>query len=310
MTRRSAAYETMMRQVADGSYLVLDGGVGTEVQRRGGSLGAWASLANVELPDTLRAIHGDFIAAGAEIISANTFGCSEPRLAAHGIEGREDELNRAAVSLALEARERAGVERPLPVAGCMTTVAFRGPGGDIIGPAEEEWALASQARILADAGVDFLIVEMLSHVERAHVELAAAASVGLPVWAGFACVTDEAGRPTLMDQRDEPLEESLRRIDLSGVDAALIMHTRVPAVEPSLSVLRGVWDGPVGTYPHGGRYARPAWEFDDDFTPDVLAAGAERWLADGCRIVGGCCGAGPAHIAALRAVVDAAVVDG
>ena len=115
---------------------------------------------------------------------------------------------------------------------------------------------------------------------------------------------------TLLNQRDEPLEESLRRIDLSGVDAALIMHTRVPAVEPSLAVLRGVWDGPLGTYPHGGWYERPAWEFDDDFTPDVLAAGAVRWLADGCRIVGGCCGTGPEHIAALRRVVDAAAVGG
>ena len=304
MAQRNEAYEAVMGRVTDGGFVLLDGGVGTEVQLRGGSLGAWATLANAELPDTVRSIHADFIAAGADIISANTFGCAEPNLAAHGIHGREEELNRAAVSLALEARERARAERPLLVAGCMTTVSFRGPEGKVA-PAEEDWALASQARILADAGVDFLIVEMLSHVERARVELAAAASAGLPVWAGFSCVPNEAGRLSLMNQRDEPLEESLHRIDLSGVDAALIMHTRVPAVGPSLAALRDVWDGPLGTYPHGGRYERPAWEFDDDFTPDALAAGAERWLADGCRIVGGCCGTGPEHIAALRRVVDA-----
>jgi len=187
----------------------------------------------------------------------------------------------------------------------MTTTSYRGPEGKVAS-AEEDWALASQARILADAGVDFLMVEMLSHVERARVELAAAATAGLPVWAGFSCVTDEEGNLTLLNQPDEPLEESLRRIDLSDVDVAFIMHTRVPEVEPSLAVLRCVWDGPLGTYPHGGSYTRPNWEFDDDFTPDVLAAGAERWLADGCRIVGGCCGATPAHIAALRKVVDAA----
>ncbi len=309
MVSRSLAYESVVQRVTDGGIVVLDGGVGTEVHRRGGVLGAWANLANAEMPDTVRAIHSDFIAAGADVISANTFGCSELHLAAHGIHGREEELNRAAVSLALEARERAGAERPLPVAGCMTTVSYRGPEGRVA-PAEEDWALASQARVLADAGVDFLIVEMLSHVERANVELAAAASADLPVWAGFSSVADEAGNLTLLNQRDEPLEESLRRIDLSGVDAALIMHTRIPEVEPSLAALRSVWDGPLGTYPHGGWYERPAWEFDDDFTPDVLAAGAERWLADGCRIVGGCCGTGPEHIAALRAVVDAAAGDG
>ena len=305
MTQRSTAYETVMGRVAAGGYLLLDGGVGTEVARRGGTLGAWAALANAELPDTVRAIHADFIAAGADVVSANTFGCSELSLAAYGAHGREEELNRAAVSLALEAREQAGTERPLLMGGCMTTTSYRGPEGKAA-PAEEDWALTSQARTLADAGVDVLIVEMLSHVERANVELAAAATAGLPVWAGFSCVLDEAGNLTLMNQPDEPLEESLRRIDLSGVDVAFIMHTRVPLVEPSLAVLRSVWDGPAGAYPHGGRYERPAWTFDDDFTPDVLAAGAERWLADGCRIVGGCCGATPAHVAALRVVVDAA----
>ncbi len=309
MTRRSAAYEEVMRRVADGGYLLLDGGIGTEVQRRGGSLGAWAALANAEMPDTVRAIHADFIESGADVISTNTFSCSELTLAAYGIHGREEELNRAAVALAMEARERARAERPLLVAGCMTTTSYRGPEGRVA-PAEEDWALASQARTLADAGVDFLMVEMLSHVERARVELAAAATAGLPVWAGFSCVADGEGNLTLMNQPDESLEESLRRIDLSGVDVAFIMHTRLPEVEPSLAVLRNVWNGPLGAYPHGGGYTRPHWNFDDDFTPDVLAAGAERWLADGCRIVGGCCGATPAHIAALREVVDAAAGTG
>lgn len=306
MTQRSATYEAAVRQVTDGGYLLLDGGIGTEVQRRGGVLGAWANLANVEMPDTLRAIHGDFIAAGADIISANTFGCTELSLSAHGIHGREEELNRAGAALAMEAREGAGVERPLLVAGCMTTTSYRGPEGKVA-PAEEDWALASQARTLADAGVDFLMVEMLSHVERARVELAAAASAGLPVWAGFSCVADEEGNLTLMNQEDEPLEESLQRIDLSSLDVAFIMHTQIPLVERSLAVLRSVWDGPVGAYPHGGGFTRPHWEFDPSFTPDALAAGAERWLADGCRIVGGCCGSTPEHIAALRRVVDAAV---
>ena len=309
MTQRSTAYETVMGRLADGGYAVLDGGIGTEVARRGGTLGAWANLANAEMPDTLRAIHADFIAAGADVISTNTFGCTEVSLAAHGIHGREEELNRAAVSLALEARERAGAERQLLVAGCMTTTSYRGPEGKVA-PAEEDWALASQARTLADAGVDFLMVEMLSNVGRANVELAAAATAGLPVWAGFSCVADEEGSLTLLNQPDELLEESLRRIDLSGVDVAFIMHTRLPEVEPSLAVLRSVWDGLLGTYPHGGSYARPNWEFDDGFTPDVLAAGAERWLADDCRIVGGCCGATPVHIAALRGVVDAAAGTG
>ena len=313
MTQRSAEYEAVMGRLAEGGRLLLDGGVGTEAQRQGASLEAWAALANVERPEAVSAAHREFIRAGADLISANTFGCSEPRLAAAGIIGRMEELNRAAVALALEAREQA--PRPLLVASCMTTVGFRGQDGRVGATPEEEWALASQAQALAEAGVDMLIVEMLAEVEHAKVELAAAATAGLPVWAGFSCTSpqsspaDEGGgtwAPRLLREPKERFEDSLRRLDLSGVDAALVMHSTIDAVGPALAGLRGAWHGPTGAYPHGGRWMRPAWEFDPGFTPEILASGAVEWLAGGCQIVGGCCGSTPEHIRALRDVVDAA----
>ena len=313
---RDGAYAGLAARLAGGGQALLDGGVGTEIQRRGGSLQAWAAAANAERPELVRAVHADFLAAGADVISTNTFGCSEPRLAAWGLAGREEELNRAAVALALEARGDAGSNvsaleardeagSGALVAGCLTTVSYRGPDGSEMSPPKGERALESQARILADAGADLLLVEILASVERANAMLAAAASAGLPIWAGFSCKRDD-GRLRLLNEPDEPLADSLRRVDLSGVDAALVMHTRIEEVGPALAALREAWGGLMGAYPHGGRYARPDWEFDASFTPEALAAGASQWLADGCQIVGGCCGAGPAHIAALRKVLDAA----
>lgn len=326
---RGAAYAGLAARLAGGGRALLDGGVGTEIQRRGGSLQAWAAAANAERPELIRAVHADFLAAGADVISANTFGCSEPRLAAWGLAGREEELNRAAVALALEARDEAGSGASALeaqgearggasalaardeagggalVAGCLTTVSYRGPDGSEMSPPEGERALESQARILADAGADLLLVEILASVERANAMLAASASAGLPIWAGFSCKRDD-GQLRLLNEPDEPLADSLRRVDLSSVDAALVMHTRIAEVGPALAALREAWGGPTGAYPHGGRYARPDWEFDASFTPEALAAGASRWVADGCQIVGGCCGAGPAHVAALRKVLDAA----
>lgn len=301
---RDGAYARLAARLAGGGQALLDGGVGTEIQRRGGSLQAWAAAANAERPELVRAVHADFLAAGADIISANTFGCSEPRLAAWGLAGREDELNRAAVALALEARDEA--RSGALVAGCLTTVSYRGPDGSEMSPPEGERALESQARILADAGADLLLVEILASVERANAMLAAVAAAGLPIWAGFSCKRNGDGRLRLLNEPDEPLADSLRRVDLSSVDAALVMHTRIEEVGPALAALRGAWGGPAGAYPHGGRYARPDWEFDASFTPEALAAGASQWLEDGCQIVGGCCGASPAHIAALRKVLDAA----
>ena len=295
-------YAELAAGLAAGGRFVLDGAIGTELNRRGASLDLWAGLANVERPDLVLAVHEDYLAVGADVISANTFGCSEPRLAAFGAGERMEELNRAAVALAREARDRAG--RSALIAGCVTTVGFRDSPRSVGATPEEEWALVDQCAALADAGADFIIVEMLSSAAHANVQLAAAATAGLPVWAGFSCV-ENGGGLRLMGEPKEPFEESLPRIGLEGVDVALVMHTTLSLVASALAALRSVWAGPVGAYPHGGEWGRPGWEFDPSFTPELLASAAAGWLADDCRIVGGCCGSTPAHIAALRRVVDA-----
>ena len=307
MAQHSEAYDAIMARLAGGGRVVLDGGVGTEAQRRGVPLRAWAALAAVEHPEVLLALHADYIEAGADIISANTFGCSDARLREFGMHGREEELNHAAVALALRARAQADAGRSVLVAGSMTTVGHRGPDGDTTSAPEDEQSLASQAGALATAGVDLIIVEMLANVAHANVELAAAASAGVPLWAGFSCRLNDAGEVTLLGELSERFEDSLRRIDLPRVDVAMVMHTSAADVGPALEALRSVWSGPVGAYPHGGRWARPEWEFAPDFTPEALASSAVGWVAKGCQLVGGCCGTGPEHIAALREVVDATV---
>ena len=307
MAQHSEAYDAIMARLAGGGRVVLDGGVGTEAQRRGVPLRAWAALAGVEHPEVLLALHADYIEAGSDVISANTFGCSDARLREFGMPGREEELNHAAVALALRARAQADAGRPVLVAGSMTTVGHRGPDGNTMSAPEDEQSLASQAGALATAGVDLIIVEMLANVAHANVELAAAASAGVPLWAGFSCKLNDAGEVTLLGEPSERFEDSLRRIDLSRVDVAMVMHTSAADVGPALDALRSVWPGPVGAYPHGGRWARPEWEFAPDFTPEALASSAASWVAKGCQLVGGCCGTGPEHIAALREVVDATV---
>ncbi len=299
-------YEALVSSLASGGHATLDGAIGTELHRRGASLDAWAALATAERPDLVLAVHGDYIAAGADVVSANTFGCSEPRLAAFGLGSRMGELNRAAVGLARAARDRAGGSAL--VAGCVTTVSHRGPDGSALASPEEEWALAGQAEALADAGADLIIVEMLSAAAHANVQLAAAATAGLPVWAGFSCAAGggSAGGARLLGEPEEAFRDSLLRIDLSAVDVALVMHTSLDVVGGALAEQGTVWRGPAGAYPHSGRWRRPDWEFDAGFTPEALASRAAGWLADGCEVVGGCCGSTPEHVRALRRAVDAA----
>ena len=193
MAQHSEAYDAIMARLAGGGRVVLDGGVGTEAQRRGVPLRAWAALANVEYPEVLLALHADYIEAGADVISANTFGCSDARLRESGMPGREEELNHAAVALALQARAPADTGKPVLVAGSMTTVSHRGPDGNTMSAPEDEQSLVSQAGALATAGVDLIIVEMLANVAHANVQLAAAGSACVPLWAGFSCKLNDAG---------------------------------------------------------------------------------------------------------------------
>jgi homocysteine S-methyltransferase len=81
------------------------------------------------------------------------------------------------------------------------------------------------------------------------------------------------------------------------------MHSAVGATLPALDVVARHWSGPRGAYPHAGHFERPNWIFED-IAPEDLAAEAGRWLDHGATLVGGCCGTGPAHIAAIRACVD------
>src|SRR4051812_18536533 len=110
----------MLDPLATDGVVVLDGGMGTELEARGARMDheAWSGLANVEHPELVREIHEDYIRAGADVVIANTFPTNRAALAAAGCGDRFEEVNRAGVEAALSARERAG--RPVAVAGSMS----------------------------------------------------------------------------------------------------------------------------------------------------------------------------------------------
>jgi methionine synthase I (cobalamin-dependent) len=283
--------------------IVIDGGMGTELEARGVPMDheAWCGLANLDAPGVVRAIHEDYIAAGADVIIANTFPTNRPALEAAGCGDRFEEANRAAVTAALEARDAA--DRPVTVAGSMS---IWGPHEearieDAPPPADVLEVYAEQAALLADAGVDLIVLEMFDARWAAARE--AARATGLPVWLGLWGRLGADGG--LLTPTRRPLEEDLPALIGDGADAVLVMHSPLEAVRPALAAIARVWDGPRGAYPHSGHFERPNWVFEE-VAPSVLADEAEDWVRDGATLVGGCCGTGPEHIAALRARFPAA----
>ncbi|MEO8465106.1 MAG: homocysteine S-methyltransferase family protein [Gammaproteobacteria bacterium] len=281
-----------------GRTLLLDGGTGTELRRRGATLddATWTGLVPLTHYDLLRAVHTDYIAAGADVITTSTFGTARFLLEAGGHGAEFEAINRRAVAAAREARDAAG--RAVAIAGSISCLPPRFDVHAYPDEAIESAAYRELADTLATAGVDLLIVEMLQETQHAPLALAAARTTGLPVWLGVSCRLGAGDALVAFDFPLVPFETCLDALLPLAPDAVAVMHSPVSAIAPALAVLRQRFRGPLGAYPEicDGTNEGSA-------TPAELAAAAGNWLNAGAQIVGGCCGTTPEHIRALRLAV-------
>jgi len=285
-----------------GAPILLNAATGTELQRRGADtrLPLWSARALADAPDLVRAIHREEVAAGAEVVTANTFRTHRRTLAKGGLAERSRELTALAVRLAREASAAAG--RDVFVAGSVA------PLEDCYRPdlVPEDSALErehdEQAESLAAAGVDLLLRETHNTVRELIAAARAARTTGLPFAASM--VTDGNGR--LLS--GEAIEDAVR--ELEPLDPDVLSINCVPAgkLGADLGRLSAAAPGvPLAAY---GNLGLPAddrgWAFTGELSPEAYAELARGWLALGARIVGGCCGTRPAHTAALRYAISMA----
>jgi S-methylmethionine-dependent homocysteine/selenocysteine methylase len=289
--------------LARGDVILLDGGTGTELERRGVPMDrqAWSATANLTHPDVVRGVHEDYIRAGADIVITNTFATARCHLEAAGLGERVAEVNRRAVELAREARDRAAGHRDVWVAGSMSTMA---PGSD---PARRPSVarlsemLREQADVLARAGVDLIVLEMMRDVDYAAGAVDAARATGLPVWVGFSCRQAADGAVRMFSGfQDLLFEEIIAPVMAHGGSLLAVMHSEVRDTGPALEVAKRCWRGPLAAYPESGYFTMPNWQFVDVIAPDDFVAHALDWLRQGVQVLGGCCGIGPEHIRLLR----------
>jgi S-methylmethionine-dependent homocysteine/selenocysteine methylase len=163
----------------------------------------------------------------------------------------------------------------------------------------------AQAEIIAGAGVDLIMLEMMREVTQTRLCLDAARTTGLPIWLGFSVERGPEGDLRLHGSQAH-FEEGLSRVLQEGEapQAVGIMHSEVELIPEALAAVRRVWRGPTYAYPHHGVFEIPNWRFDNTLTPDEFARAAAEWLDAGAGAVGGCCGIRPAHIAELRDAMD------
>ena len=295
--------DRLQERLDRGEVIILDGATGTELERRGVPMHgvSWSAAALKTHPDVVRQVHEDFIRAGADIIITNTFATARHNLEGAGMGELVRELNTKAVALAQEAREAAAVDRPVYVAGSMSTSRFRLESGLMPSVEQEKANYREQAQLLVEAGVDLIMLEMMADVEHSSYAIEAAVSTGLLTWVGYSCRPNEDDPDVLLlRSQGETFAEALDSLMPLGGSLVSVMHTRVEDTAPALRVVQEHWRGPVGSYPHSGKFRMPNWQFADIISPQGFLAEAQKWVEMGVQLLGGCCGLGPEHIRLLR----------
>lgn len=287
--------------------VVIDGATGTELERRGAPMddSVWCAMATVTAPELLRSVHEDYIRAGARVVTANTFSSNRMMLEPAGLGDRFEELNRKAVALTLEARDRCGGAETVTVAASMSHQLPLPVGTDRRFPDGLPSSTVAadrfkeMAMLLADAGAELILLEMMSDPPLANLAIEAVRETGLPYWIGFSVRSGPSGEPVSYHLPELGASDMFRQIALEGAAAAGIMHSNVNVTGPAIEQLREVWTGPVTAYPDSGYFTMPHWQFEDIIAPELLVDQARSWWDSGARVFGGCCGLGVEHVEAL-----------
>ncbi len=276
-----------LQALRSGGTLLLDGGTGSELRRRGMRLDAtaWSGLASLTHYDLLRAVHAGYIDAGADVITTNTFGTSRFVLEAAGYGEQFAAINRRAVDAAREARDSSG--RDVAIAASLSCLP---PNFDVRAypdEARERAAYRELAELFAECGVDLIALEMMQDTRHAVLACEAAAFVGLPFWLGVSCSLRADGTLAAFDFPATEFTDVLDALLPFEPDAVNVMHSAPEAVEPALAIVAARFAGTRGAYPEIGDGTTALLQGTQ---PADLAAHALAWIGAGARIVGGCCG--------------------
>jgi len=297
--RESAGDEALRERLRTGAPILLDGALGTELERRGSptTLPLWSTHALLGDPELVLRVHADYVAAGAEVLTADTFRTQRRVLARAGIGERARELTLLAVDLARRASEGAqvGPRRRALVVGSAPTLEDCYRPDLVPGPRELASEHAEHAANLAAAGVDAILIETMNTIREGVAAARAARSAGVPFLVSFACWEGDA----LLG--GEALPDALEAVASEGPLALLVNCLPVSNVGACLPALRAA-GLPFGVYANlGAPGVTSGAGRTEHYEPDAFAEHTEEWVHAGARIVGGCCGTTPAHIRAIAA---------
>ena len=295
----------------DNRPVLLDGGFGRELRFRGIDIlkSSWSASSLLTDPDVVHQIHVDYIEAGADIITTNTYGIIRNDLAKDGMDDRFEELNHIAGQLAIEARDK--TDRKVLIAGALPPLSGSYRPDLVKDPSQMIPLYLEQAELLAPF-VDFFLCETMSSATEAKSAATAACQLGKPVWIAWTLHEEQLG----CLRSGETISQATDAINDLPVSGLLLNCCSPESITHAIPDLKKTNYKFIGGYANAFSPIPPDWTLDGDkesdgfldmrtdLDPDAYGKHASDWLNAGANVVGGCCGTRPAHIAKIRQLID------
>jgi homocysteine S-methyltransferase len=273
-------------EAVEAGPLVFDGGVGTQLYERGVYTNRSFDDANLSRADLVRQIHEDYLHAGAQILTTNTFAANRVKLRRHSLEDKLEAINRAGVQIAKEiAGDGAYVAGSIGPTGQTPTMLTDGELDEI------RQVFSEQAKILADEGVDLIVLETFRQLSEIRLAIdAVRQECDLPIIAQMAFDADFKTGDGAGPERVVMLLKDWGA-DVVGANCMEGPHVLFDVVTKMVGK-----DIPIIAQPNAGYPRYVAERLVYMATPDYFGTFARRYFKAGVAIVGGCCGTNPEHI--------------
>jgi methionine synthase I (cobalamin-dependent) len=271
--------------------VLSDGAWGTQLQARGLEQGASPDAWNLTHPDRVEEVPRAYIDAGSQIVLTNTFQANRMTLAGHGLDGKMKEINAAGVQISRRACD-----------GRARVFASMGPTGKMIfmGQTTEDELMqvfGEQARSLAEAGADAIVIETMADVTEAKIALAAAKPTGLPI---VVCLVFDSGKDLDRTMMGTTVEKAAAELEAAGADVVGANCGQGAAGYIAICRrMRAVTQLPIWMKPNAGLPQYHDGVVTYATGADAFAEAIEQLIEAGANFVGGCCGTGPDFIRAV-----------
>ena len=296
-------YSFIDERLKQGKTIILDGGIGGELQKVGAKMdkGLWCGRCSLDSPDKLLKVHHNYINAGADVITTNTYASTPISMKKYGYGNLIEECNFKSVEIAKEAADGKNVA----VAGSVSTYGyFLKDGVENMLPSFNE-----HLKILYNSGCDLIILEaMSSQYEIVETLLQCSKKINLPIWLSISCVFDKNKEIYLGYDDDvkndkpqiyENFKDSLYKFKQIHSGPILVAHSNMSVTEEAIKILKDNYKQIIGAYPNRGYFEKPEWKFKDNIQPKDYLDKAKSWKNNGAQIIGGCCGIGVEEIKAI-----------